>query len=128
MRAIDCHPPWTARLHCISWCWTAGRKTEITDPSLSRLSAFWTSSSGTQAAWRSSPVQPQGDGEFALCTCSEGCIFYLQLWNPISHFLTCFLWYLYSQRLKGHIFSLLLNWSGRNLMQFNDKMNSLLFL
>lgn len=61
MRAIDCHPPWTARLRCISLCWTAGRKTETTDPSLSRLSAFWTSSYGTQAAWRSSPVQQQGD-------------------------------------------------------------------
>lgn len=61
MRATASRLPWTAQLPCISWCWTAGRKTGTTDPSLSRLSAFWTSSSGIQAAWRSSPVQQQGD-------------------------------------------------------------------
>lgn len=75
MRATASRLPWTAQLPCISWCWTAGRKTGTTDPSLSRLSAFWTSSSGIQAAWRSSPVQQQGDTLAVHATLLPQCMF-----------------------------------------------------
>lgn len=111
MRAIDCRPPWTAQLRYISWCWTAGRKTETTDPSLSRLSAFWTSLSGTQAVWRSSPVRQQGDTfDFASCTHSEMNVFSIsKMLICFFHFPSCILWYLYSSRLERRVFFFFLN-------------------
>jgi len=51
-KAIACQVPWTALLLSTSWCLTAGRKTATAGPSLMKLSACWTSSSVTQAAWR----------------------------------------------------------------------------
>lgn len=51
-KAIVCQALWTARLHSTSSCSTAGRRTATAGPSLTRLSACWTSLSVTQAAWR----------------------------------------------------------------------------
>lgn len=61
-KAIGCPLQWTAPLHSTSWCWTAGRRREVTGRNLGRLSTCWTNSSATPTAWRGrgprAPGQP----------------------------------------------------------------------
>lgn len=60
-KAIGCPLQWTAPLRSTSWCWTAGRRREVTGLSLGRLSTCWTNSSATLTAWRGQALRTPGE-------------------------------------------------------------------